>query len=69
VRLVKVNSSVPAPSFPSVVVTITPDTLFCEMRLVNLIVKENRQHRFADGVFDVWYCKNCGFRKETLIPY
>lgn len=25
------------------------------------------QHKFADGFFEVWYCKNCGFRKEVPI--
>jgi len=23
------------------------------------------QHKFADGLFDVLYCKDCGFRKEV----
>ncbi|HLC90507.1 MAG TPA: hypothetical protein VJI15_01960 [Candidatus Nanoarchaeia archaeon] len=22
------------------------------------------QHKFADGMYEVFYCKNCGFRKE-----
>ena len=22
------------------------------------------QHRYADGLFEVRYCKECGFRKE-----
>jgi len=25
------------------------------------------QHKFADGVFAVQYCKGCGFRKETPV--
>ncbi len=24
----------------------------------------NGQHKFADGMFSVQYCKKCGFRKE-----
>ncbi|MFH1276519.1 MAG: hypothetical protein ABIH82_05390 [Candidatus Woesearchaeota archaeon] len=23
------------------------------------------QHKFADGMYDVYYCKKCGFKKET----
>ncbi|MDP3989643.1 MAG: zf-TFIIB domain-containing protein [archaeon] len=23
------------------------------------------QHKFSDGMFKVWYCKSCGFRKEV----
>jgi len=23
------------------------------------------QHKFADGMFDVSYCKDCGYRNET----
>ncbi len=23
------------------------------------------QHKYADGLFVVQYCKNCGFRKEA----
>ncbi len=23
------------------------------------------QHKYADGMFKVFYCKDCGFRKET----
>jgi RNase P subunit RPR2 len=23
------------------------------------------QHKFADGMYDVSYCKKCGFRKES----
>lgn len=22
------------------------------------------QHKFADGMYHVWYCKDCGFKKE-----
>ncbi|MFA6462189.1 MAG: hypothetical protein WCV90_08060 [Candidatus Woesearchaeota archaeon] len=22
------------------------------------------QHKFADGMFEVFYCKSCGYRKE-----
>jgi len=22
------------------------------------------QHKFSDGIFEVFYCKNCGYRKE-----
>ncbi len=25
------------------------------------------QHKFADGFFEVWYCKKCGFRKEVPV--
>ncbi|MBI4980216.1 zf-TFIIB domain-containing protein [Candidatus Woesearchaeota archaeon] len=25
------------------------------------------QHKFADGLFEVYYCKECGFRKEEKI--
>jgi len=25
------------------------------------------QHKFADGLFEVWYCKKCGFKKEVPI--
>lgn len=25
------------------------------------------QHKFADGMYDVFYCKECGFRKENPI--
>ena len=23
------------------------------------------QHKYADGMFDVHYCKDCGYRKEV----
>ena len=22
------------------------------------------QHKFSDGMYDVWYCKDCGYKKE-----
>ncbi len=25
------------------------------------------QHKYADGLFHVKYCKDCGFRKEVAI--
>lgn len=25
------------------------------------------QHKYADGLFKVFYCKKCGFRKEVPI--
>ena len=25
------------------------------------------EHKFDDGLFEVWYCKSCGFRKEVAI--
>ncbi len=25
------------------------------------------QHKFDDGLFEVWNCKECGFKKETPI--
>jgi len=25
------------------------------------------QHKFSDGMYDVKYCKNCGYRDETPI--
>jgi len=25
------------------------------------------QHSFADGLFETWYCKDCGFRKEMPV--
>ncbi|MEK6950163.1 MAG: hypothetical protein AABX13_00365 [Nanoarchaeota archaeon] len=25
------------------------------------------QHRYADGIYEVWYCKSCGFRKEAPV--
>jgi transcription elongation factor Elf1 len=25
------------------------------------------QHKFSDGMYEVFYCKDCGFRKETPI--
>ncbi len=25
------------------------------------------QHKFADGMFEVYYCKNCGYKKEVLV--
>lgn len=25
------------------------------------------QHKFADGLYEIHYCKECGYRKETPI--
>jgi len=27
------------------------------------------QHKFSDGMYDIFYCKNCGFRKEDPVNY
>ncbi|HLD72882.1 MAG TPA: hypothetical protein VJA23_04815 [Candidatus Nanoarchaeia archaeon] len=25
------------------------------------------QHKFADGLYEIYYCKECGYRKEVPI--
>jgi len=25
------------------------------------------QHKFADGMFEIFYCKECGYRKEITL--